>query len=86
MRLDAVEETFDDNNRVSVGRRLVEIEEHERFAESWWESILRVRVVDGSAGVGDQKSVLLVNRYDDTVGHETLSGVTGPARPRNLPP
>ena len=69
MDLDAVEETFDDNNRRSVGHRPVEIEEYKRLPESWREPVFRMRLVDRSAGVGDQESVFVVNRYNDATCH-----------------
>jgi hypothetical protein len=51
----------------------VEIEEHERFPESWRESTLYVRLVDRSAGVGDLEHILIVNRYDDAAGNAAIS-------------
>src|SRR5947199_6795996 len=75
MHLDAVEKALDDNNRFAVGRSAVEIKEHERLAESWREPILRLGLVDRSTGIGDQKPLLIVNRYDDAAGHGSLSAV-----------
>jgi hypothetical protein len=70
----AIEEALDDNNRFAVGRSPVQIEEHKRLPESWRKPILRVRLVDRSAGIGDQNAILIVNWYDDAPGHGALSG------------
>jgi hypothetical protein len=75
VHVEAIEEALNDNNGFAFGRGTMEIEKHQRFAESSGEAVPRLRLVDGSAGIGDQEAILIVNRYYNTALHGSLAAV-----------
>jgi hypothetical protein len=62
MHRQRVKEAFDDDDR-ACGRlqRPVEIEEHERLAETGRKSILRSLTIDGAACIGDELAAFVVD-------------------------
>lgn len=74
MDIETIEESFDHNNGLAIGSCPVKIEEHERFTEAGWELVFRVGWAQSSASVGDQASILIVNRNHNAPLHAPLPG------------
>jgi len=51
--VDSVEEALDNDNRVAAAHRAMKIEKDQGFPESWLESVLGLRPVNGSPGIGN---------------------------------
>jgi hypothetical protein len=71
MDLHAIEEAFDNDNRLS--RRVMYIEQLKRFVKTRCQLITRVAAVDRAACIRDLLSPSIVNRNHDPAVHRTFS-------------
>lgn len=74
MDIETIEESFDHNNGLAMGSSPVKIEEDKRFTEAGWELVFRVGWAQSSASIGDQVSILIVNRNHNAPLHAPSRG------------
>ena len=74
MHLEAVKEAFHNDDGPAVLNGPVKVKEHERLSEECRELVLRRRVNECSAGVGDQDAVLIMNRDHNPALHRSFTG------------
>jgi len=66
MYREAIEEPFDHDNGLAVVNRTVQIEKHERLAESGRELVPRFVLAKAPSGVSHQNTLSVVNVDDDS--------------------
>ena len=74
MNIETIEEAFDQNHGLAMGNSSMKVEEHNRFAEAGWELVSRAGWAQSSPRVGDQASILIVNRNHNAPSHVPWPG------------
>src|SRR6476661_5732696 len=76
MYFHAVEETLHhDDEVIPSGAGTMHIEKDLRFGESCWDAVPRFRLIHGTSAIGDQFSLSVVDRNDQSPMHQSRSRV-----------
>jgi hypothetical protein len=74
MHTEAIEKAFHNNDGPAMLNGPVKIKEHKRFSKQHREVVLQIGLRHRPAGIGDQDSLFVVNRDDDSAPHAPFAG------------
>jgi hypothetical protein len=59
----------------------MEIKDHLRLAESWWEQVTRLGIIEAATCVGNQLALVIVDLIHDSMAQESRTGIVADPKP-----